>query len=334
LASWFTNLTGMRDDRPATVRAGIRHDDGRLTLVGTGRQISAGHLTLPSLAELRLATVALPTVAATFPKLTEVVANVTNLHTAPENRNALFQVASQFNLLEMVSPEVTPEDGIARYGGDATQGPACAMACAGGTIYRNYLVPLGDQIGQSRDRQIDCLADLGAALGNHANAFWSMRNGYALAQRRGLAALNARLHHLDRPARDALMGQLRIGVQAGTEVTANRAGHLVTQAFCSALPVAYCDASDREWEPFARLVLEASYEACLLAAAANLAAQGSPVVYLTLLGGGAFGNRMEWIFDALARAIDLPAARGLDLRIVSHGQPSPLVARFIASFPR
>jgi len=37
---------------------------------------------------------------------------------------APFQVASQFNLLEMTGPSVTPEHGVARYAHDPTQGPA------------------------------------------------------------------------------------------------------------------------------------------------------------------------------------------------------------------
>ena len=44
----------------------------------------------------------------------------------PELERALFQVASQFNLLEMTRSSVTPEDGVTRYSGDHTQGPACA----------------------------------------------------------------------------------------------------------------------------------------------------------------------------------------------------------------
>jgi hypothetical protein len=35
---------------------------------------------------------------------------------------ALFQVASQFNALEMTGPSVTPEDGVTPYQGDHTQG--------------------------------------------------------------------------------------------------------------------------------------------------------------------------------------------------------------------
>jgi hypothetical protein len=52
------------------------------------------------------------------------------------------QAASQFNFLEFPSPGCLPEEGISNYANDHTQGPACAVACAAGTAYRNYLVPL------------------------------------------------------------------------------------------------------------------------------------------------------------------------------------------------
>ena len=72
------------------------------------------------------------------------------------------------------------------------------------------------------------------------------------------------------------MGRLRIGVQWDTEVTLDDAGHTVTQAFCSALPIAYADHHADRWEPFARLVLDAAYEATLAAAALNARADRQP----------------------------------------------------------
>jgi hypothetical protein len=93
------------------------------------------------------------------------VGDVRQMHQARENAGALFQVASQFNLLEMISPSVTPEDGVTRYAHDPTQGPACAIAAGAATIYRNYFAPVGGGHGQTKDRQIvDALADLGEAL--------------------------------------------------------------------------------------------------------------------------------------------------------------------------
>ena len=50
-------------------------------------------------------------------------ATTATLTKAPEFAGALFQVASQFNLLEMVSPDVTPEHGVSGYAHDLTLGP-------------------------------------------------------------------------------------------------------------------------------------------------------------------------------------------------------------------
>lgn len=74
------------------------------------------------------------------------------MHHSPENAGALFQVASQFNLLEMTSPTVTPEHGITRYRYDHTQGPACAIAAGAATIYRNYFAPVSGSHGQTAER--------------------------------------------------------------------------------------------------------------------------------------------------------------------------------------
>jgi hypothetical protein len=70
------------------------------------------------------------------------------MHRMPENDGALFQVASQFNLLEMTAPSITSEQGVARYQLDRTQGPACAIAAGAATIYRNYFA-------QTPERQLD-----------------------------------------------------------------------------------------------------------------------------------------------------------------------------------
>ena len=171
---WFTSLTGLPNDHPEVVRAGIAVDGDALVLRAAGKRLIAGHLTLPRLADLPAPPTGMPRI-----KLREVVADVQTLHADPANAGAVFQVASQFNLLEMVGPSVTPDLGIARYACDRTQGPACTMACAAGTIFRNYLVPLDGQTGQSAARQLDTLADLGAALGNDGALLWRMQNGYA-----------------------------------------------------------------------------------------------------------------------------------------------------------
>ncbi len=54
-------------------------------------------------------------------KVSVIQREARKMHREPEFRNALIQVASQFNLLEMVSYSVTPEHGVTGYAGDATQ---------------------------------------------------------------------------------------------------------------------------------------------------------------------------------------------------------------------
>jgi hypothetical protein len=70
--------------------------------------------------------------------------------------------------------------------------------------------------------------------------------------------------------------------------------------------------------------LDASYEATLLAGLETRQRhdnkQNSGVVYLTLLGGGVFGNEVEWISNAIYRACTRLWDSGLDVRIVVFGE--------------
>lgn len=312
---WFERLTGFVETDVASTRQRLSMHDGMLVSSVNGRRYRAGRLELLSLGELR-AMAAAASADRRRSTVSTIRGDVRSLHAAPENAGALFQVASQFNLLEMVGPHVSPEQGVTRYEHDHTQGPACAMAAGAATIHRNYFVPVDGGIGQTRDRQINALADLGRALGHDQAPLWSWQNGYALCLREGLARVARQLDRADEAQTDRLRSLLRIGVHWDVEVTdtASSPGPIVSQAFCSALPVAYAGAIPRaEWAPFARLVLEAAYEATLQAARVNLARGASPRVLLTRLGGGAFGNDDAWIDDAIDRALHLAGDAGLEI---------------------
>lgn len=307
MENWFTRLTGIAEGDAAMVRTQLAVADGELMSLANGRRFRYGRLEIPSLSELRDRLTQTSGDAGVL-AVSDVVGDAGELHAVPQHGGAVFQVASQFNLLEMVSPDYTPEHGVGIYGRDPTQGPACAIACGAGTIYRNYFVPLGGGVGQTADRQIDCLADLGYALGNADGSLWSMRNGYALPRPRGLRSVAERIGAASAAERDRLRARLRVGVQWDTEETGAGTGQLVTQVYCSALPVSYAtDARDPDWEPFARLVLDATYEATLAIAELNRRRGGSRKVLLTRVGGGAFGNRAEWIDAAIARTLDIAA---------------------------
>ncbi|MBK5914474.1 hypothetical protein [Rhodocyclus purpureus] len=320
--SWFHELTGFAETGYEATRAQLCVEGERLRSLANGRSWAIGRLETHSLAELREH--ARPKFAATRGALRvrNIAADAHQLHTRSELKGALVQVASQFNLLEMPGYHVTPEHGVSGYEHDHTQGPACARAAGAGTIYRNYFAPVGDQIGQTRERQIDTLADLRAALPGGERI--TMRNGYALADTETLQTLKATLEAASAMELDALRARLRIGLHWDVEVTARGAPQedTVSQAYCSALPVSYNrDSAPELWQAFARLVLEAAYEATLLAGILNAARPGgSNSVYLTLLGGGVFGNRREWITDAIRRALDHVREQALDVCLVSYGQ--------------
>ena len=157
-----------------------------------------------------------------------------------------------------------------------------------------------------------------------------MVNGYALPSNRGLQAVTEQLKGLDESTRDEIRALLRIGIHRDTQVTLNESSHVVSQAYCSAMPVAYTDHSPDAWAPFAILILEAAYEATMCAAIENASRTGNNRLYLTLLGGGAFGNETAWILNAIYRAISLYRACGLDIALVSYGRSSPVVQKLVS----
>lgn len=328
---WFETLTGFSEDSPQQVRENIAVEGEVLKSHVNGKVLVCGQLETPSLAELRERVHSSGHESGKI-SVREVVANVQHLHTDESNANSLFQVASQFNLLEMVSPSVTPERGVGIYENDHTQGPACAIAAGAGTIYRNYFTIVNGQTGQSAKKQIDCLADIGVALGNSESHLWEMRNGYALASHGGLVEISNRLRGSSESELDGLRQLLRIGIQWSTQVTLNDSKHTVSQAYCSALPVAYSHLSSNLWAEFARLVLEASYEATICTAILNSIKNGNNRLFLTLLGGGAFGNEIDWILGGIQRALNLYKHVDLDVAIVSYGVSNQYVQQLVNQY--
>ena len=334
---WFEKLTGFRETGYEETRARLEVVDGRLRSRVNGASYGIGELELVSLQDLRERAKSGGGLPGRI-RTSVVTGDVRSMHRSLENAGALFQVASQFNLLEMVSPEVTPEHGVTRYQSDHTQGPACAIAAGAATIYRNYFVPIEGSEGQTATRQLDGLADLGAALSSGTKLpvsdLWTMQNGYALCTQAGLDAITRHLGTLAPDEIDVLRGKLRIGIHSDVEVTeaAGPERPQVSQAFCSALPVAYSRVPPPHWEMFASLVLEAAYEATMWAAVLNAQRGASNVVFLTLLGGGAFGNHGGWIHAAMRRALELMTTFDLDVRLVSYGTPSKEIAAIAEEF--
>ena len=99
----------------------------------------------------------------------------------------------------------------------------------------------------------------------------------------------------------------------------------VTQTYNSAISIGYSMLPDVMWEPMARLVLKATYEAMLLvgilstveddATVVEHGKRSPPLILLTKVGGGVFGNHDSWIVDAIQRAIERARMYGVDMDV-------------------
>ena len=326
-----------------------------------------GTFSTPSVAELRehVANILLKKKECDFGESSTVsIINVAgesqSMHSQPENLFAVFQAASQFNYLEFATPKLTPEHGISGYEYDGTQGPACAIACAAGTIYRNYLAPTPpcptnintlQNRGQTSEQQYNGLQDIEHQI-QHDNwqVPWIVKNGY-VDSNPNVDPQNVKEIFTNDPnyAIDTLIPLLRIGVTRDSQVTNDGAGCLpdgeihpivkeqsngvqkVTQTWNSALSIAYSQQSEIFWEPIARFVLKGTYEASLLVGILNTLKykemyDKSVPIFLTKVGGGVFGNKKEWIKDAILYAVEKVSkdfSVPLDIRIVHYGRIDP-----------
>jgi hypothetical protein len=315
-----------------------------------GNSLDAGIFSFPSVQELRdHATLAVQELkdSENYQKgnakqcITNVVGESRSMHA--QHDNAVFQAASQFNLLEFPTKVVTPERGISIYEWDHTQGPACAIACAAGTAYRNYLVTVPpantshihqgsstNMRGQTRDQQFNALHDTEAYLMEQLQLDippWKVKNGYIESSEERLRPVNEQLmktegHLLE----EALLSRLRIGVQRDTQVTDDVSDRIakVTQTYNSAISIGYSMLPTQTWKPVASMVLKGTYEATLLVGVlktieAKRKGEAEPVIYLTKVGGGVFANEAGWIMDAIERAVEKVQRYGVDLDIrVTH----------------
>lgn len=329
---WFERITGFRETGYEATRKKLQVEGSLLRSLVNGKRYGIGKLEIVSLQTLRDRARSAGVSSGQL-KVEVVRGDVGKLHQAPENAGALFQVASQFNMLEMTGPDVTPEQGVTRYCEDHTQGPACAISAGAATIYRNYFAPVGDGFGQTAERQIDGLTEMGKVLsratGLPVSDLWEMQNGYALCSKSGLRAISKHIEALSPEAVDTLAGTLCVGLHRDVEVTEaggpNRP--IVSQIFCSALPVKYSTVPTSEWKTFASLILRAAYDATILAGVLNAHRGASNVVLLTRLGGNAFGNADEWIDAAMRSALIVAADLNLNVKIVSYHEPSDSILR-------
>ena len=286
--TWFEEIFGFRETKE-NVEKYILKTGNKMFSSANNRTFICGDLEIPTLKNLRNR---LPEEKGSI-QVSEIIGDVKELHQKEEH--ALFQVASQFNLLEMISPAITKEQGITRYISDMTQGPACAIACAAGTLVRNY---------KKEENTLENIENM------FDEKYWTMKNGYALFEEKDLLEFNNIIDRFEEEIKE----NLKVGIQWDTEVVST--GKTVSQIYSSALPVSYNYNIRKEtFEKFARVILEATYEATFIASILN---KKSNKVYLTLVGAGAFGNEREWVIDAIKKNIEKFKNYDIDVMLISY----------------
>ena len=125
MTDWFARLTGFAEDGYAATQQRLAVEGNELVSLVNGKRYAIGEFSLPTVAELRARVNPVRGQRSTVEPL---IGEARSLHSDLRFEGALFQVASQFNVLEMVSEHVTPERGVTGYMYDGTQGPACSMA--------------------------------------------------------------------------------------------------------------------------------------------------------------------------------------------------------------
>ena len=242
----------------------------------------------------------------------------------------IFQAASQINYLEMMSPNVKPSDGIKKYPDDDTQGPAMAMISYPATLYRNSCLTNSDT------NQLSSLEGLSDDIKN--NKFY-VKNGYVRVNKNS-SITDQEVETI----KSELDEKMKIGVLLDSEIVVTREQKIprifeykkilsgpktkTSFAWCSAFvlnPNYYSQQIRGSYQQFLAnysniltgsgqdgkeklenfkkicdLELLKTYKLTLEAAIKY----GKKNVILTLVGGGAFSNPEEDIFNAIFQAVE------------------------------
>jgi hypothetical protein len=181
--------------------------------------------------------------------------------------NSLFQVASNFNCLELSSPHKNPFAGtyITQLMYDLTQGPSAA----GGAVFGSIL-----RLVKHKNDPIDLLSDTPFTPTN--GKLYNVKNDM-------VSKFNI----------DAIKIGLHTGVRASFNRASNKFEYSITGTKIDQVFTSTCIFSNPKDSntKLAEILLEKAYEGVYLAGILRR----SPRIYLTLIGGGSFDNPMSLI---------------------------------------
>lgn len=253
--------------------------------------------------------------------------DVGSLQANPDNRDAVFQVASNFSALEPTGPHHYPESGITNYIYDYTQGPFASISAAPGLFYRMYGIfydsaekPI--EWRQTQGHQIELLG--GDGKYSQLKKIFPITNGY-VDYVTYPESVNLELTNKDKD-------EIRIGYHRDIQITygftmgdkqydIDSKEQTVNQVFTAAIDFGSLNIGYKNHPKVierAQALLDAAYAGTLLVAATNKKKK----VFLTLIGGGVFGNDISWISSAIAKNKEFIKDSGLDITLIIYNYSS------------
>jgi hypothetical protein len=222
------------------------------------------------------------------------------LQSLPENAGSLFQVASNFNAVEAATELYSPisHNFVTKYIFDRTQGPIASISCGGAAISRNYGAFADSKTAttewsQTDEKQVNFLENL--------KEHFPMVNGYIV--------MTGNEPKFNRKNWKKYLASASIGLHEGCEVTTGYGVSPVTkpqkvdQCFTAAMNMAQGSSglknkSSPDGELKSQFVLDAAYHGTYMTAIQHEHKQ----LFLTMIGGGAFGNSKNNIYDSILLA--------------------------------
>lgn len=212
-------------------------------------------------------------------------------------KNAIQQVASQFNFLESTGPNYMPLIG---YVSDKTQGPQASIGALEALVKRDYAV---------REKELGRQPLFGALPANiYKGGYLMLYNMEGNSQKSFLDYLKPRI------------GELRILAQ---ESTPEFATEPMIQVFTAApsFQGAFVPLLGSTEEAVCKVIVSRQYRTTAQLAAIRSQETGKPVnLHLTLVGQGAFNNPESVMIDAFKEVFDI--VKGFNVNVFIHGYSS------------
>jgi len=221
-----------------------------------------------------------------------------------KNERVLFQVASNFNGIEAICDDLSPDmpSFTEQYIYDRTQGPIASISAGGAAIARVHAAfyedsQSSDKWCQTSDHQINILKDL--------SEHFPTQNGYVI-----LSGKEPPLPKTQEGQHE-LFNKIHVCYHENIQVTTghhtpqalelvNISKPIIDQVFCAAINIhqgqsgkfnkAVPDVEER-----CKFILNSIYASTYISAIAH----NRTHLFLTLIGGGAFGNQRKWIYSSI-----------------------------------